>query len=104
MDLPVIRVENFPDARVAFIVTLFRSLMCNQFLLEQHSVKGDTFRQLRDKLSANDYRTMQELEAALMLCCGRGATLWCRNPLLSSNTFTYGCMKIEKLVTNAPVI
>ena len=32
---------------------------------------------------------------------GRGATLWCKNPLLSSNNFTQGhLMKIEWLVTN----
>ena len=37
--------------------------------------------------------------------CGRGATLWCRNPLLSSNNFTKGhFMKIEWLVTDAPAI
>ena len=37
--------------------------------------------------------------------CGRGTTLWCRNPLLSSNNFTQGhLMKIEWLVTNAPAI
>ena len=28
--------------------------------------------------------------------CGRGAIVWCRNPLLGSNNFTYGhLMKIE---------
>ena len=68
LDLPVIRLENFPDTRVAFIVILFRSLMCNHFLLEQHSVRDDEFRRLRDKLSANDYRAMQEMEAVLLVC------------------------------------
>ena len=67
MDLPVVRLENFPDTRVAFIVTLFRSLMCNHFLLEQHSVNDDAFWQLRDKLSTNDYRAMQDMEAVLMV-------------------------------------
>ena len=38
-------------------------------------------------------------------CCGRKATLWCRNPLLSSNTFTKGhLMKIEWLVTDVTAI
>ena len=33
--------------------------------------------------------------------CGRGATLWCTNPLLSSNNFTWGrLMKIEWLVND----
>ena len=37
--------------------------------------------------------------------CGRGATLWSRNSLLSSNIFTYGrLMKIEWLVADAPAI
>ena len=37
--------------------------------------------------------------------CGREATLWCRNPLLRSNNFTYGhLMKIEWLVTNVTAI
>ena len=33
--------------------------------------------------------------------CDRGATLWCRNPSLTSNNFTEGrLMKIEWLVAN----
>ena len=37
--------------------------------------------------------------------CGQGATLWCRNPLLSSNKFTKGhLMKIEWLVTNVTAV
>ena len=37
--------------------------------------------------------------------CGRGATLLCRNPLLSSNNFTLGnSMKIEWLGTNVTAI
>ena len=37
--------------------------------------------------------------------CGRGATLWCRNPLWSSENFTQGhSMKIEWLVTEVAAI
>ena len=37
--------------------------------------------------------------------CGRGATLRCRNPLLSPSNFTRGrLMKIEWLVTNVTVV
>ena len=33
--------------------------------------------------------------------CGQGATLWCRNPLLSSKNFTRGhLMEIEWLLTD----
>ena len=37
--------------------------------------------------------------------CGRGATLWCTNPLLSSNNFTWGrLMNIDWLVTDVTAI
>ena len=37
--------------------------------------------------------------------CGRGATLWWRNPLLSPNKFTQGhLMKIEWLVANVTAV
>ena len=37
--------------------------------------------------------------------CGRGATLWCTNPLLSSNNFTWGrLMKIEWLINDVTAI
>ena len=37
--------------------------------------------------------------------CGRGASLWCRNPLLSSNKFTQGhLMKTEGLITDLAVV
>ena len=65
IDLPVIRLENFPDTRVAFIVVLFRSLLCNHFLLDQHSVNATEYALLRDKLCNKDYRGMQEMEAVL---------------------------------------
>ena len=37
--------------------------------------------------------------------CGRKTTLWCRNPLLSTNKFTWGhLMKIEWLITNVTAV
>ena len=37
--------------------------------------------------------------------CGRGAALWCRNPLFSSNNITLGhLLKIERLVTNVTAV
>ena len=37
--------------------------------------------------------------------CGRVATLWCRNPLLSSNSFTQGhLMGIERSVTDVTAV
>ena len=37
--------------------------------------------------------------------CGRGATLWCRNPLLSSNNYPQGhLMKIEWLVAGVTAV
>ena len=37
--------------------------------------------------------------------CGRGATLWCRNPLLSYSNFTLCCiMKIVWLVTDVTAV
>ena len=65
LDFPKIRLENFPDTRVSFIVTLFRSVLCNHFLLLQHAVNDAEFSRLRDKLSDKDYRGMQEMEAVL---------------------------------------
>lgn len=65
LDLPKIRLENFPDTRVAFIVTLFRSLMCNHCLLGQYAINETDFQLLRDKLSDKDCRGMQEMEAVL---------------------------------------
>ena len=65
LDFPKIRLVNFPDTRVAFIVTLLRSLLCNHFLLLQHAVNDAEFSRLRDKLSDKDYRGMQEMEAVL---------------------------------------
>ena len=37
--------------------------------------------------------------------CGPGATLWCRNPLLSYDNFTQGhFLKMKLLVTNVTAI
>ena len=37
--------------------------------------------------------------------CGRGAALWCRNPLLSSNNFTQGhLIEMEWFATNVTAV
>ena len=68
LDLPAIALLNFPDTRVAFIVMLFRSLLANAFLLTGYCGSDDAFQQLRNVLSDDDYKAMQEMEALLFVC------------------------------------
>ena len=68
MDLPRITLKNFPDTRVAFIVILFCTLMANHFLLESYSGTDSEFRTLRNSVSEDDHRSMQEMEAVMTAC------------------------------------
>ena len=68
LDLPDIALLNFPDTRVAFIVMVFRSLLANAFLLTGYCGTDDAFQRLRNELSDEDYKGMQEMEALLSVC------------------------------------
>ena len=67
-------------------MTLFRSLLCNHFLLLQYAVNDAEFSRLRDKLSDKDYRGMQEMEAVLSVAAeyatGESQSNSCKNSLL----------------------
>ena len=98
LDLPAIALQNFPETRVAFIVMLIRSLLANDYLLVGYCGSDDAFLRLRAKLSGNDYKAMQEMEALLSVCfeystnesqqsseCNNSLLPWYRKVLLKTS-------------------
>ena len=64
MDLPKITLANFPETRVGYVVTTFQSLMANHSLLTVLLVvEKDDFGKVWGKLSDEDFKSIQEIEA-----------------------------------------
>ena len=60
-DLPTIAMQNYPDTRVAYSCQLMVTVMANYHALQL--VEHDDFPEVMSRLSHEDWRTMQEMEA-----------------------------------------
>jgi len=61
--LPAIKLSNPPDTRAAYLITMFRSIIGNNFLLDKFKGTCDEFDNLWNKLTNDQKRVMQEVEA-----------------------------------------